>query len=76
MPVTVAMLDRITRVTYNIDYPDFERLFVKAGGTKNMARHLWMKWKEDHRDNFLSAYGNFDKDNRKKIVKIINKFRR
>lgn len=74
--ITAKELDRLTRAAYNIDYPDFEKHFVHSGGTKRMARHFWDKWKMDHRDNFLWAFGNMETKHQRTIIKTLMMFKR
>lgn len=61
MTMTVKGLDRMAKAAYNIDYPTWESKFVKAGGTKRMAKHTWHKWKDVWHDNWLYAFGNWDR---------------
>jgi hypothetical protein len=74
--ITASQLDKLTRAVYNIDYPDFEKHFVHAGGTKHMARHFWDKWKVDWKDNFLWAYGNMETKHQKTILKALMTYKR
>jgi hypothetical protein len=55
-----------------INYEDWEKGFVKAGSSKEMAQHLWDKWKVEHQDNFLWAFGNFDSHNQEIVAGFLS----
>ena len=65
-------LYRVSLATYNVDYPEFEKLFIRNGGTARMARHLWEKWKVDKRDDFLAMFGQLDLDNQRIMQKLVD----
>lgn len=65
-------LHHVSIVTYNVSYPKFERLFVKHGGTSRMARHIWDKWKVEHKDDFLGMFGNLDYENVQIVQNVVD----
>ena len=68
------ILSKISKSAYNIDGETFKKYYVQAGGTKRLADHIWDKWKIEHKDNFLWAYGSLDKENRMLVTKALLKF--
>lgn len=80
-------LCKVALGAYNIDYDDFERRFIKEGigmrdlaslfekkfedEDKRIARHIWDKWKVEHQDNFLWAFGNLTTKNQEKTTRTI-----
>ncbi len=56
---------------YNMEYETFERGFLNHGGDRDMAQHLWNKWKKEHNDNFLWAYGNLTSENQRKTIAAV-----
>jgi hypothetical protein len=67
-------LNKITMSAYNIDGDTFSKYYVEAGGDRDIAEHVWKKWKVEHKDNFLWAYGNLDKENRTLVTKVLMRY--
>jgi len=67
-----SYLYMVSVAEYNIDYPEFEKSFVKHGGTERMSRHVWDKWKIDKKGDFLAMVGNLDLENQRIVQKVID----
>ncbi len=61
----------LLELMYWTDYPNWERLWIKAGADKGLARHLWEK-QRGHNSNPVTFYGNLDKENSKRFIWIVN----
>lgn len=55
----------------HMEYPTWEQGFIRHGGDKGMARHLWDKWKSEHNDDFFGAYGNISSEYRRQIIATV-----
>ena len=63
---------RVSIAMFNTDYPEFEKSFIKHGGTAHMADHLWKKWKIEHHDDFLGMVGTLDFENMRIMEKVVD----
>lgn len=68
-----SMIDKLAFFEYNIDGNEFKRLFVKVGGTPNMAEHLWGKF-ESHDHSILHVFGYADLENKRLLTKMVNEW--
>jgi hypothetical protein len=68
--VTQRDLDGLSFYEYNIDGEAFKENFVKAGGTPDMANHLWNKF-VSHNHSILPVFGYADLKNKKLLTKTV-----
>lgn len=59
----------------NIDGFSFKHYFKVAGGTEDLADHLWNKFVQ-HRHSLLSLWFNLDRENQVRVVEVINLWQR
>jgi len=72
--VTEFEMDKLFRFQYDVDYAEWERLYLAVGGTKNMAQHLWGKFHEyDHQ--ILKLWADLDSEQRPLILAMISKWK-
>jgi len=68
--VTLNDMDALAYYEYNIDGETFRENFVKAGGTPDMANHMWNKFHgKDH--SILATFGHADLKNKKLLTKTV-----
>jgi hypothetical protein len=68
--IFVEDLDNLRKFEYWINGEKFRELFVEAGGSENMARHLWDKFHGyDH--SILKLWGAMDSKNKELVLKVI-----
>lgn len=73
MEITEQHLNDLGRFEYWLDCRALEKLWVEAGGTVQMANHLWDKFaKFNH--GILKLWAYLDLENRRRIIKVINKW--
>jgi hypothetical protein len=68
--VTKNDIDALAFYEYNIDGETFMENFVKAGGTEDMAKHLWNKF-VSHNHSILATFGYADLENKRLLTKTI-----
>jgi len=72
--VTEFEMDKLFRFQHDVDYAEWERLYMAVGGTKNMAEHLWSKFHEyDHQ--ILKLWIDLDSEQRILVLAMINRWK-
>lgn len=72
MAITTNNLNDMQSVLYMTDYQIFSKAWKEAGSTQSMAKHIWMKWKDIHNNDFLAEFGNMDLENKRVTAKALN----
>lgn len=69
--ISRELLDQLRKLEYNLDGITFEKLFVKHGGTKYLAEHLWEKFC-GYNNSILKLWSSLTSENQDVMLKVIN----
>lgn len=66
--ITKEQVDQLGTWARWVDADGLVRIFGE-----DLGQHLWVKWQEKHRGNFLAFWGFIDSDCQQKIIDAINR---
>ena len=70
---TARHLEKLLRFRSYVGEPEFVSLFTVAGGSQDLAHHLWRKL-DDYNFDIVKWYSDLDAENRVRFAQMLNQW--